>query len=97
MTSANEVKEILHKNMMARIDSGKRRAFDVLNIIDACILNAVNECNLFTEVHILRLTTFNNEEEKQSYIHTLKTELKESGYNVAYSPASGVMKITWGY
>ena len=97
MMTAEETREILHKNIQMHTELGAQKAFHALDMIEACILNAAKECNTRTEVHILRLTTFDHEDEKMAYVLTIKEELKKNGYNVTFSPSSEVLHIIWGY
>jgi len=97
MTTASEIRKILHKAMDARIDSGKQKAFEALEKIDQLVNYAAKECMTSTEIYILRIVTLDTLEEKQSYIMTIKEELNNNGYHIAFSPGTGILKVTWGY
>ena len=96
MTHAKEIRNILHENIQKNIQSGEKKAFQALEVIDACILNAAKECNVKTDVYILRIINFDNDNEKQAYIFTLRRELEKNDYKVSFSPTSGIMHISWG-
>lgn len=97
MTTATEIRNIMHNAIHARRDMGKEKAYEALNVIDEVVYYAAKECLSETEVFILRMKQLDTLDERQAYIDTIKEELKNNGYHVAFSPGTGALKIAWGF
>jgi hypothetical protein len=96
MMNADGARAIYLESIEARIASGKEKAMQVLDQIEKLIIRAASLCETRTEIHVLRLTTFIDDNEQRAYICTLREILKDHGYAVSFSPSSNVMQIIWG-